>query len=117
MVSSLEYEEREFGDLIKNENYFIQKFFLKEMDELLPPSQYSVVTCEVQEINSHSQEWHSYGNSLFKNCGFPQCIFPWDSHPSLPWNTSKTAIILNSWDLFHWHGGTKDYQIEEELNN
>ncbi|MBW0524852.1 hypothetical protein O181_064567 [Austropuccinia psidii MF-1] len=87
------------------------------MDRIPPPSQYSVESLLAQEINSHIHKWLSYGNYLFKKCGFPKCTFSWNSPPSSPWNTSNTAIILHSLELCYWHGGTRSYQIEEELNN
>ncbi|MBW0513132.1 hypothetical protein O181_052847 [Austropuccinia psidii MF-1] len=38
-------------------------------------------------------------------------------YPSLPLNKSTTEVPLHSWKLRYWHGGTGNYQMEEELNN
>lgn len=104
------------GQLGQPEEAFIKKTAWKEMDQVLPPSKYHFGHSDPQNVNTHSEEWISYGHALLEKSGFQRCTFHWDQHHSSTWNTSMKAVLHHSWKLCHQNGGTMSYTVEDHLN-
>ncbi|MBW0477068.1 hypothetical protein O181_016783 [Austropuccinia psidii MF-1] len=113
IFTSLRTNEEEFGSLEKN---YIIKQELKKVSLLKVPSNYEVPQLHLGGSSSYGSQWLEYRPSMLQKSGSPRCTYNWPQTQTTIWNSSMTALILETWNICQINGGTPLYIIEEDLN-